>query len=321
MGGETTMTGDRTRHPSRDSERGQQPSDRGLRGDLVYLLGEYSTWIGIVAIIGTIAGVLALWQFQITLPTIPSWGELPQWMQLSVVTIPGAAIVTILLYAVLMALGWVDWLAQPDWIHVYEVDFARERAEREGTAEPEEFIQHYKFGPNIWENRVIQEGNAYDAMSDEGDVKCARRVHVDEDDKSIDLWGPWMAEESDISMLAEKQKVEANRGKLREWAVYGQNLHSKLPSVIQAIEAAYWRAMTFEDLEDQALHPDIVRSHVSDDIETFVESIETPGESTESSSDEDGEEQGQSDVDGQQLMNQMLEAEDLSPPDAGGDGR
>ncbi|QKY20670.1 hypothetical protein B4589_009865 [Halolamina sp. CBA1230] len=295
-------------------------SSNGLRGDLVYLLGEYSTWIGIVAIIGTIAGILALWQFQIKLPSIPSWGELPTSAQLAVVTVPGAAITTLLLYAVLKALGCVDWLAQPDWIHVYEVDMARERAERDGTAEPVEYLQHYKFGPELWSNRVIREGNSYDAQSADGEVMCARRVEVDEDEKSIELWGPWMAEETDVAMLAEKQKIEANRGKIREWAVYGQNLHAKLPSVVQAIESAYWRAMTQEDLDDQALHPDIVRSHVSDDIEAFVESVETPGEST-SSGDNDDEEAGESSVDGQQLMNQMLEAEDLSPPDSGGDGR
>ena len=315
---------DGERLPSEEERRRRKDaSEDALRRDIVYLAGEYSTWIGVLGVLVVLVVGLALWQFQISLPKIPDWASLPQWAQLLIATVPGSAVVTLLFYAVLKALGLLDWLAQPDWINVYEVDFVRENAEKEGTAEPVTLLNHYKFGPHIWENRTTVEGNMYRSESDTGTVRCARRVDVDEENKSIELHGPWMAEETDVAMLAEKQKIEANRGKIREWAVYGQNLHSKLPTVVQAIESAYWRAMTNEDLEDEALHPDIVRSHVSDDIEHFVESVEKPGEG-DSAGEDEGEGSDESgdggSMTGNDMADEVLAAEDLSPPDAGGDG-
>jgi hypothetical protein len=242
------------------------------RTAVVDLLIAYKHYIGLFAIlvaVGIALGVIPTESLLAILDKIPtSWDEIPRGLRIVIVTLLGAGLVTALLYFVLDSLGIIDFFVEPDWVDVYEVDSARKVNPQ---SEPDEFIAHYKVGPEAWEHREIQEGDIY--HSDFGHYS-ARRISLD--GFVMKMKGLWAGEISDIELIADRFKIESLRGKFRTWAVIGQNLYFKLPTIAQAIESEYWQAMTNEDLDDSTLHPDIVRTGIVDEIDIFVDSVETP---------------------------------------------
>lgn len=242
------------------------------RTAVVDLLIAYKHYIGLFAIlvaVGIALGVIPTETLLGIIDAIPtSWDEIPRGFRIVIVTLAGATLVTAILYFVLDSLGIIDFFVEPDWVDVYEVDAARKV---NPESEPDEYIAHYKVGPKAWEHRDIDEGDIY--HSDFGHYS-ARQVTLE--GFVMKLKGLWAGEISDIDMISDRFKIEAARGKMRTWSVIGQNLYFKLPTIVQAIESEYWQAMTNEDLDDSTLHPDIVRTGIVDEIDIFVDSVETP---------------------------------------------
>lgn len=188
----------------------------------------------------------------------------------------------------------VVWLVkkvwQPNWEFVAEVD-----------ATEKQILDLWMMTPSTVSDIEMVEGNAYSTRTSGGLCHIVRDFNPDE----LTAIGCWMGEKNDVEIMTAREEMKANRGRLRQWAQIGQNLHSKLPSIAQAVESAYWQAMSSDTLDRTANHPDVVRSEVVADVEKLVESIEIPGENNE------GE------PDAEEMMEDAVEAEAGKIPEGG----
>ena len=263
------------------------------RSDRVELLVAYKHYIGL-ATAGIIAAIVLTGNLDTVIELVTSLTKVetyPVWFRLLVGTGIGGALLTGLIYIILSGLGLIDF-AEPEWVDLYEVDEARKISDQNA---PDEAIFHYKVAPEIWAERKIIEGKPYHS---EFGHWTARFVEFK--DGKLYVSGTWAGECTDVELASDRRKIEALRGEIRDWAVVGQNLYSKMVILAQGIESAYWRAMVNEDLEENTLHPEVIRASVVDELDTFVESIEKPGES--------GEENAQAVVD------RLLEKEGIEAP-------
>jgi len=160
-----------------------------------------------------------------------------------------------------------EWLSDgPRAVDVLEVD-----AYRDGMVHGDPV----RVPPEIWDAKEVVDGQPYAAESGAADY-FVRKMEWDSDEEQLRVWGVWMGEMSDVEIMTEKEAIRANRGQLRHWARIGQGLYAKLPSMIQAIESAYWRYISDETMDASTTEPDVVRSEVTADVEELVDSIETP---------------------------------------------
>jgi len=160
-----------------------------------------------------------------------------------------------------------EWLSDgPSSVDVMEVD-----AYRDGMIHGDPV----HIPPEVWDAAEFVDGQPYVAESGAADY-FVRKLDWDADEEQLRVWGVWMGEMNDVEVMTEKEAIRANRGQLRHWARVGQGLYSKLPSIVQAVESAYWRYLSDETMDASTTEPDIVRSEVTADVEELVESIETP---------------------------------------------
>lgn len=129
--------------------------------------------------------------------------------------------------------------------------------------------------PEVWDTAEFVDGQPYAAESGAADY-FVRKLDWDAEEEQLRVWGVWMGEMTDVEIMTKKEAIRANRGQLRHWARIGQGLYAKLPSITQAVEAAYWRYMSDETMDATTTEPGIVRGEVTADVEELVDSIETP---------------------------------------------
>lgn len=216
-------------------------------------------WIGNVDVLGLIRAV-------------PSWSELPVNLRIVIIGVPSGLALTYITFLVLKGSGKIDWLTEPNWVDLYEVDEARPTSPQ---TPPDEFIAHWKVAPKIFKRKIIEAGLPYE--SDHGHW-TAQKVTHDKANNVIRLEGVWAGEYTDVELAGDRWKLEAQRQKTRKWAIVGQNLYHKLIIITEELESAYWRALDNEELDERTLNPDIVRSSVVDEVDQYVESIDVPND-------------------------------------------
>ncbi|QPV64507.1 hypothetical protein I7X12_07815 [Halosimplex litoreum] len=264
------------------------------RSDTVELLTAYKHYIALsviglgiaLALTGNLQTVIDV---AISLTKVETY---PVWVRLLVATIIGGSVLTGLIYIILSGLGLIDF-TEPEWVDLYEVDEAREISKQNA---PDEYLAHYKVAPDIWAEREIVEGKPYRSNFGHWTARF-----VEFEDGKLYVSGTWAGELTDVELASDRRKIEALRGEIRDWAVVGQNLYSKMVILAQGIESAYWRAMVNEDLEENTLHPEVIRASVVDELDVFVESIEKPGDKQ----------------DAQEVVDRVLESEGIEAPKNG----
>lgn len=160
-----------------------------------------------------------------------------------------------------------EWLSDgPSAVDVLEVD-----AYRDGMIHGDPV----RVPPELWDSAEFEDGQPYPAESGAADY-FVRELDYDDEEEQLRITGVWMGEMNDVEIMTEKEAIRANRGQLRHWARIGQGLYAKLPSITQAVEAAYWQYLSDETMDSTTTEPGVVRSEVTADVEELVDSIEAP---------------------------------------------
>ena len=166
------------------------------------------------------------------------------------------------LAAVIPARLVVNYFTQWHSEDVYRVDALKGR-----------LVRHFYVAPAAWDEKTVEDGEVY---QDESGNYYVRSFEQTSD--GLVVTGPHRGKMNDVELETWEQAVKANRGTLRKWANIGQNLYAAIPSIAQSIESAYWERMSNDTLDNTAMHPDVARSQVVENVEEMVDSVELPDE-------------------------------------------
>ncbi|NUC74776.1 hypothetical protein HTZ84_21165 [Haloterrigena sp. SYSU A558-1] len=81
--------------------------------------------------------------------------------------------------------------------------------------------------------------------------------------------GTWLGEATDVELINDREKIDANRRKNRKWAIIGQKLFARFSAIADSVESKYFTELSKTEMELSSFKPDVLLDELEDNIDEF----------------------------------------------------